>query len=193
MAKIGYVRVSAIDQNEARQIEALRNAGVADEDMFIDKQSGKNDDREGLKDLLAYVRRGDVVITESISRIARNTKDLLNIVEMLKMKGVDFVSQKEAIDTTTPQGKFMLTVFGAMAELERESILERQKEGIAIAKAEGKYKGRKPIQVGDAFFAVTKLWVEGAITCSEAQKRLGLAPATFFRKCKEYGISKARV
>lgn len=192
MAKIGYVRVSAVDQNEARQIEALLNAGVVEEDLFIDKQSGKDADRKKLQEMLAFVRRGDVVITESISRIARNTKDLLEIVEFLKSKGVEFISQKEAIDTTTPQGKFMLTVFGAMAELERENILERQKEGIAIAKAEGKYKGRKPIPVGDAFFAVTKLWVDGAIGLTEAQRRLDMKPATFFRKCKEYGISKAK-
>ena len=86
----------------------------------------------------------------------------------------------------------MLTVFAGIAELERETTAIRRDEGIAIAKAEGKYKGRKPIPVGDAFFAITKQWIDGHITCSEAQKRLGMAPATFFRKCKENGISKAR-
>ncbi len=85
--------------------------------------------------MLAFVREGDTVVTESISRIARNTRDLLSIVEKLTDKGVEFVSLKESIDTTTPQGRFMLTVFGAMAELDRETILQRQKEGIAIAKA----------------------------------------------------------
>ena len=89
--------------------------------------------------MLAFVRRGDTVIVESISRLARNTKDLLSIVDLLQSKGADFISQKEAIDTTTPQGKFMLTVFSAMAELERESILERQREGIALAKENGVY------------------------------------------------------
>ena len=94
---------------------------------------------------MAFIRSGDVVIVESISRIARNVRDLLAITAELSDKGVEFISLKESIDTTTPQGRFMLTVFGAMAELERESILERQREGIAIAKASGKYKGGNPL------------------------------------------------
>ena len=96
--------------------------------------------------MLDYVRKGDTVVVESISRFARNTRDLLDLVEQLSTKGVEFVSQKEAIDTSTATGKFMLTVFGAVAELEREYILQRQREGIAIAKEQGKYTGRKPIQ-----------------------------------------------
>lgn len=116
------------------------------EEVYIDRISGKTADRPELKNLLEYVRRGDVVIVESISRFARNTRDLLDLVEKLTSKGVEFVSQKEAIDTTTPTGKFMLTVFGAVAELEREYILQRQREGIAIAKRNGVYKGRRPIE-----------------------------------------------
>ena len=115
---LGYVRVSTIEQNEERQIRALLEQGVDKENIYIDKQSGKNANRKALKELLTYCRKGDKVITESISRIARNTKDLLTIIEQLASKGVDFVSLKECIDTATPQGKFMLTVFGAMAELE---------------------------------------------------------------------------
>ena len=114
---LGYVRVSTVEQNEARQIEALQQRGVETENLYIDKQSGKNINRPKLKELLDYVRRGDTVVTESISRIARNTKDLLSIVEQLQGKGVEFVSLKESLDTTTPQGKFMLTIFAAMAEL----------------------------------------------------------------------------
>ena len=86
------------------------------------------------------MKRYDVIVVESISRFARNTKDLLELMEKLREKGVAFISKKEAIDTATPTGKFMLTVFAAVAELEREAILQRQKEGIAIAKAAGKYK-----------------------------------------------------
>ena len=92
---------------------------------------------------MSFVRTGDTVIVESISRIARNTRDLLSIITELTEKGVEFVILKENIGTTTPQGRFMLTVFGALAELERENILERQREGIEIAKSEGKYKGRR--------------------------------------------------
>ena len=130
--KIGYIRVSTEEQNTARQEVLLRELGV--DEVFIDKASGKNADRPELTRMMEYVRRGDTVIVESISRFARNTRDLLDLVERLTEKQVEFVSRKEAIDTTTPTGKFMLTVFAAVAELEREYILQRQREGIAIAK-----------------------------------------------------------
>ena len=130
--KIGYIRVSTEEQNTARQEVLLRELGV--DEVFIDKASGKNADRPELTRMMNYVRRGDTVIVESISRFARNTRDLLDLVERLTEKHVEFVSRKEAIDTTTPTGKFMLTVFAAVAELEREYILQRQREGIAIAK-----------------------------------------------------------
>ena len=137
--KIGYIRVSTQEQNTLRQELILAELGV--EELFIDKSSGKNAKRPELQRMMDYVRQGDTVVVESISRFARNTRDLLELVEQLTAKGVEFVSKKEAIDTTTPSGKFMLTIFGAVAELEREYILQRQKEGIAIAKANGIYKG----------------------------------------------------
>ena len=186
---LGYIRVSTIEQNEERQTRALIEKGVSKENLYIDKQSGKNADREQLKALLAYCRKGDTVITESISRIARNTKDLLTIVEQLASKGVDFVSLKECIDTSTPQGKFMLTVFGAMAELERESILERQREGIAIAKEQGLYQGRQKMKVDrERLEAVVREWRENKITAVEAMKRLEMKPNTFYRRVKEWGL-----
>ena len=133
--KIGYVRVSTEEQNTARQEIMLRELGV--DELFVDRASGKNADRPELNRMMNFVRRGDTVIVESISRFARNTRDLLDLVERLTEKQVEFVSRKEAIDTTTPTGKFMLTVFAAVAELEREYILQRQREGIAIAKQQG--------------------------------------------------------
>ena len=136
--KIGYVRVSTQEQNTIRQEVMLRELGV--DEIFIDKARGKNADRPELKRMMNYVRKSDTVIVESISRFARNTRDLLELVEQLTAKEVEFVSKKEAIDTTTPTGKFMLTVFAAVAELEREYILQRQREGIAIAKQLGKYR-----------------------------------------------------
>ncbi len=129
------------------------------------------------------------MIVESISRIARNTRDLLSIVSELTEKGVEFVSLKESIDTTTPQGRFMLTVFGALAELERESILERQREGIEIAKSDGKYKGRKPVDVDEKLFrTVCKKWRNGEITATAAMKEVGLKPNTFYRRVKEMNL-----
>lgn len=119
-------------------------------------------------------------VVKCISRIARNTRDLLSIVSELMEKGVEFVSLKENIDTTTPQGRFMLTVFGALAEL------ERQREGIEIAKSEGKYKGRKPIDCNEAQMkALCKKWRAGEITATAAMKELGLKPNTFYRRVKE--------
>jgi len=180
---IGYIRISTVDQNTARQEELMKKLGV--EQIFIDRMSGKNTDRPELKRMMGFVREGDTVIVESISRFARNTRDLLSLVEQLATKGVEFISEKEAIDTATPTGKFMLTVFGAVAELEREYTLQRQKEGIAIAKKKGIYKGRKPIE-RDNFASIVSLWKQEKITAVEAMKRLDLKPSTFYRKVKHY-------
>lgn len=185
--KVGYVRCSTEEQNEARQIVMMNEQGC--ERIYTDKASGKNTERAEFKKMMEYVRDGDVVITESISRIARNTRDLLNIVDVLSSRNVGFVSLKENIDTSTPQGKFMLTVFAAMAELERESILERQREGIALAKANGKYKGKQPIEVDEKRFRkVCARWRSGEITAVQAQKEMNLKPNTFYRRVKSLGI-----
>ena len=180
--KIGYIRVSTQEQNTMRQEVLMQELGV--DEVYIDRLSGKNTDRPELEKMMDYVRKGDTVIVESISRFARNTRDLLELIEKLSEKGVEFVSRKEAIDTTTPTGKFMLTVFGAVAELEREYILQRQREGIAIAKAEGKYRGRKPIERSN-FDAVEKLWRAGTISAAEAMRRLDMSRSTFYRKVRQ--------
>ena len=106
---IGYIRISTADQNTARQEVLMQELGV--DQVYIDRMSGKNTDRPELKRMMNFVRNGDTVIVESISRFARNTRDLLDLVEKLTAKGVEFVSKKEAIDTITPSGKFMLTIF----------------------------------------------------------------------------------
>lgn len=186
MARIGYIRVSTEEQNTARQELQLQNL----DKLFIEKKSGKTaSGRPELNKMMDYLRDGDTLIVESISRFARNTKDLLALVEELKEKGVTFVSLKESIDTSTPQGQFMLTVFGAMAQLERENILQRQREGIEIAKGQGKYKGRQPIPVDEsAFETVCKAWRKGDITAVAAMEKLNLKPNTFYRRVKEAGI-----
>lgn len=183
--RIGYVRVSTEEQNTVRQDVMMRELGV--EKVFTDKVSGKKKDREGLKNMMDFVREGDVVIVESISRFARSVKDLLELVTELQNKNVEFISRKESIDTTTPQGRFMLTVFGAMAELEREQILQRQAEGIAAAKAAGKYAGRKPIAVDEDLFAEQyRAWKNGETSPKFMCKKLKLTHATFYRKVKQY-------
>ena len=183
--RIGYVRVSTEGQNTDRQDELMRELNV--EKVYTDKQSGKNKERPGLKDMMNFVREGDTVVVESISRFARSTKDLLGLLEDLKAKGVEFYSKKESFDTTTPQGKFVLTMFGALAELEREQILQRQAEGIAEAKKKGKYTGRKPIAVDeDAFTEQYRAWKNGETSPKFICKKLGLSHATFYRRVKAY-------
>ncbi len=183
--KIGYIRISTAEQNTARQEVLMKSLGV--EQVYIDKMSGKSLDRPELKKMMNFVREGDTVIVESISRFARNTRDLLELVEQFTKKRVEFVSKKESIDTTTPTGKFMLTIFGAVAELEREYILQRQREGIAIAKEQGVYKGRKPIYCPE-LETVVKSWRRGELTAVEAMKKLNMKPRTFYRRAKEIKI-----
>ena len=184
--RVGYCRVSTAEQNVARQEELMQELNV--EKVYIDKASGKSTaQREALREMLSYLREGDVLIVSEISRLARNTRDLLEIVDILQKKGVQFVSKKEAIDTSTPQGRFMLTVFGAQAELERAYILQRQREGIEIAKREGIYLGRKPIHVDEALLKRRYPdWKDGKMTARAFMKELGLKPATFYRRIKEY-------
>ena len=177
---IGYIRISTVEQNESRQLELGKKFGV--EQFYIDKCSGKNADRPKLKEMLSFVRKGDVVWTESISRLARNVKDLLDIVETLKKKEVTFVSSKENIDTSTPTGKFCLTLFGAMADLERETILDRQREGIELAKQRGVYKGRKPKEYDkEKFKKMVIMWKHGQIKPKEIRKEFDITSTTLYR------------
>jgi DNA invertase Pin-like site-specific DNA recombinase len=183
--KVGYVRVSTTEQNTARQESLMESLGV--DKIFIDKVSGKDKKRPQLQEMMSFIREGDTLIVESISRFARNTKDLLELTEKLTEKGVEFISQKESINTSTPSGKFMLTVFAALAQMEREVLLERQREGIEEAKKLGKYKGRKPIAVDENLFAEQyRLWKSGETQPKYMMRVLGLKPATFYRRVKAY-------
>ena len=150
MAHIAYVRVSTAEQNEARQIEALKKHNI--DKWFTEKVSGKNMNRPQLEAMLDYVREGDTVYIHDFSRLARSTKDLLTIVEKLQNKKVHLVSNKENLDTSTPTGKLMLTMIAAINEFERENLLERQREGIAIAKEQGKFKGGQVKRIDDKTF-----------------------------------------
>ena len=181
--KIGYVRVSTKEQNTARQEELMKLLEV--DRVYIDKMSGKDMERPFLQEMMNFVREGDSVVVESISRFARNTKDLLELTEQLSNKHVQFISQKENIDTDTPAGKFMLTIFGAVAELEREYIRQRQKEGIEIAKEKGKYKGRPAKQL-DTFDEIYQQWKSGNITATFASMQLNISRSTFYRKVTAY-------
>lgn len=147
MSKIAYVRVSTQEQNEARQREALAVRGI--DKWFIEKSSAKNTDRPEFQRMMDWIREGDTIYIHDLSRIARSTLDLLHLLNVLADKGVALVSDKENIDTGTATGKLIITVIAAINEFERANLLERQREGIAIAKRQGKYKGRTPVTVPD--------------------------------------------
>jgi len=182
MAKVGYIRVSTEGQNLDRQEDSI--APITDV-LFRDKASGKDTNRPELQKMLGYIREGDVIYVESISRLARSTRDLLRIVDELRGKKVGLVSLKENIDTETPQGRFILQVFAALSELERESIKERQKEGIEAARRRGKHLGRPRIKPPANFSSVVADWRAGNITAVVARKKLGLAHATFYSMVRE--------
>jgi DNA invertase Pin-like site-specific DNA recombinase len=155
--------------------------------IFSEKLSGANADRPQLRAMLDYVRDGDTLYIESISRLGRSTKDLLNIIDTLTKKGVTLVSHKENIDTNTPSGKFMLTVFAALSQLEREQLKQRQREGIEIAKTQGKYTGRKPIAIDwTRFGQLYGEWKSKNITGRDFMRRMGLSANTFYRRVREY-------
>lgn len=150
---VAYIRVSTAEQNEQRQVDAMQQYGI--EKWFIEKVSGKDKNRPKLQEMLNFVREGDTVHIHDFSRLARSTKDLLDIVEQLNQKNVRLVSNKEALDTSTATGRLMLTVVAAIAQFERECMLERQLEGIAAAKKDGRYKGgkRKVVKNFDEMYA----------------------------------------
>lgn len=180
--RVAYVRVSTAEQNEARQTEALEKFDI--EKWYIEKVSGKDTKRERLQLMLDFVREGDEVYVMDFSRLSRSVQDLLDIVELLNAKKVKLVSLKENLDTSTPTGKLMLTFIGAIAEFERQNILERQREGIAIAKREGKYKGRKAKEL-DNFDEVYSSWKKGEITAVAASKLLDINRGTFYQRVKK--------
>ncbi len=185
---IGYVRVSTLEQNEDRQVEALRKYNI--DKFFVEKVSAKDTNRPQLNAMLEFVREGDTVYIHEFSRLARSVKDLLSIVESLKLKNVHLVSNKENLDTTTPTGMLMLTMIGAIAEFERKQILERQREGIAIAKRKGKYKGRTVKQIDESTFTKEyALFKERKFTKSELSRRLGVSRPTLNKLLKEKGLS----
>ena len=187
--KVMYIRVSTVEQCIDRQIELSKELGI--EKVFIDKLSGSNADRKSLKECISFLREGDTLYVSDISRLARNVKDLLNIVEELKNKGVNFVSVKEGIDTNTSVGAFILTVFGALYELELSNIKERQREGIAAARKNHpeKYAGRKKLDIDkERFIALVKDVEEGKTTARAVQEAYTISPQTYYRRKSEYNI-----
>ena len=182
--KIGYLRVSTADQHLDRQREALKKYDV--ERWFEEKISGKDTNRPKLQEMLRFAREGDIIYVHDFSRLARSTRDLLDIVEQLTSDKISVVSIKENLDSSTPTGKLMLTMIGAIDEFERTIMLERQKEGIEAAKRRGVYKGRKRIDIPADFDMYYDLWTKHEVSKSGIAKALGVSRPTVDRFVSEY-------
>lgn len=180
---VGYVRVSTVEQHEDRQLVTMEKYQV--EKIFQEKVSAKDKNREELQRMLEFVREGDTVVIHDFSRLARSTKDLLEIVEYLNGKNVNIISAKENLDSSTATGKLMLTMIGAINEFERANNLERQREGIAIAKAKGKYKGRKEVKI-DNFAYHYQRYINRQVSKIQLAKELNISRPTLDKLIKEY-------
>lgn len=182
---IGYVRVSTVEQNEARQLVTMEKYNV--EKIFKEKVSAKDANREQLNLMLDFAREGDTIVIHDFSRLARSTKDLLDIVELLEKKKVNLISAKENIDSSTATGKLMLTMIGAINEFERNNLLERQREGIAIAKEQGKYKGRKEVKIDDQEWEdLYNKYSKREINKTQFAKELNVSRPTLDKLIKEH-------
>ena len=181
--QIAYIRVSTTEQNEQRQVEAMKHYEI--QKWFIEKVSAKDTNRPKLQELLEFVREGDTLHIHDFSRLARSTKDLLEIVELLNAKGVTLVSNKESIDSSSPTGKLMLTMIGAINEFERTNLLERQHEGISIAKRNGVYKGRKPVSI-PGFENQYHKYKHREISKTQLAKELQISRPTLDKLIREY-------
>ena len=182
--RVGYVRVSTAEQNEERQIVELQEKAAV-EKFFVDKVSAKSAQRPKFDEMMNFLREGDELIVSEFSRLARSTIDLLKIVEILTGKEVKVRSLKEELDTSTPQGKFMLTIFGAIAEFERELTLQRQREGIKIAQAAGKYKGRNTKKRPKDFEFYSQGYYERTYTVTYIARHYKVSRPTVYKWLRE--------
>ena len=184
---LGYARVSTGDQDVAGQTMRLEQIGAIR--VFTDVRSGKSMDRPGLKDLLAYARKGDTLAVVRLDRLGRSLAELISIVEQLKVRGVALFSLEEKIDTSSAAGELIFHVFGAIAHFERRLIAERTKDGIAAARAKGKRPGRQPLDV-DRIAAALKL-VAAGLSPTAAARQLGLGRSTVYREVGRAGTTEA--
>lgn len=177
--KVGYARVSTRDQDYAMQAEALTAAGC--EKVFEEVASGAQKDRPELAKVIGYLRKGDVLVVWKLDRLARSLKQLIETVEELEKRGIGFVSLTESIDTTTPGGRLIFHVFGALAEFERELIRERTNAGLKSAKARGVKLGRPKALEGEAINVAKALLKSGKMSASQVAAHVGVSRATLYR------------
>lgn len=182
--KIGYIRVSKHEQQEALQRDALREADC--ENYFSDVMTGSKFERKGLEQLLAFVRSGDTVIVWKLDRLGRSLKDLIETLNLLKDRGVDFISLTEHIDTTTPGGKLIFHLMGALAEFERDLIRERTNAGLAAARARGRVGGRpKKLATNGKVALAQRLFADKKHAIDDICSTLGISRSTLYRYVRE--------
>ena len=180
--KIGYARVSTVDQNLNLQTDALEKAGC--EKIFTDTASGSLDSRKGLSDAVEFCRQGDTLVVWKLDRLGRSLKHLIETVNQLQAKGIGFVSLQESVDTTTSGGKLVFHVFGALAEFERELIRERTKAGLQAARSRGRLGGR-PKKLSDKQIEMAqKLMKDPSNSIKEICATLKISRATLYRYCQ---------
>ncbi|WP_243526959.1 recombinase family protein [Bacillus pseudomycoides] len=196
--KFGYVRVSSKDQNEERQIQNMKDLGIEDRDIFIDKESGKNMERENYQMLKRLVRTGDTIMFDSLTRLGRNMNDTLEEFRYYEKHRVNLQFIKEPYINVNYTGestndviqsaiqKATLTILSAFAEKERIDIKQRQAEGIALARKQGKRLGRPPVEITEEFTDAYKEWKSGSITAVEAMKKYGIKRSSFYKLAKQY-------
>ncbi|PGM92852.1 recombinase family protein [Bacillus cereus] len=196
--KFGYVRVSSKDQNEERQIENMKCLGIEDRDIFIDKQSGKNMKRENYQMLKRLARTGDTIIFDSLTRLGRSMNDVLEEFRYYEQQRINLQFIKEPFINVNYSGestndviqqavqKATLTILSAFAEKERNDIKQRQAEGIALAKKQGKPLGRPPVQITEQFIKAYEEWHAGNITAVGAMKKYEIKRSSFYKLVREY-------
>jgi DNA invertase Pin-like site-specific DNA recombinase len=176
---IGYARVSTLDQNLALQRDALTEAGCTK--IFVEQVSGAVLDRPALHDVLEFARAGDIIVVWKLDRLARSMKQLIETLETLRLRNIGFRSLTEALDTTTPQGRLVFHMFGALAEFERSLIRERTQAGLVAARRAGRTGGRPSKLTDDDLDVATTLLANPDITVAEVAQRVGVSPATLYR------------
>ncbi|UYX52375.1 recombinase family protein [Bacillus thuringiensis] len=195
---VGYVRVSSKDQNEERQIENMKHLGIKDWDIFIDKQSGKNIKRENYQMLKRLARTGDTIVFDSLTRLGRSMNDVLEEFRYYEQQRINLQFIKEPFINLNYSGestndviqqavqKATLTILSAFAEKEWNDIKQRQAEGIALAKKQGKPLGRPPVQITEQFIEAYEAWQSGKITAVGAMRKYDIKRSSFYKLVKEY-------
>lgn len=183
--RVGYLRVSTTEQDEEKQKETLEQNQI--EKWFVDPISARSRERPQLEAMMDFVKKGDIVYIHDFSRFARNAKDLL---ERLQQKEVTLVSSQEKLNTGTPAGKIMVSMLQSIQIFEHRIQLDRQMEGIALAKSQGVYKGRKKIPINDSFKECYQQYIDGIINKGQFADALQISRPTLNRMLREYAVQE---